>query len=243
MKILVVENNLAAFLTAVYHAYYGHKDAEKITSDAESVTMLDYGIRIETDTALAAKVREGIMKKAGKTAYKEIADAYLSGDKNKEQKLFDYLKLLFAQGKKALTLFSHSTVIAFRDMLNKVRREAHRMKGFIRFAQTENGVYYAFFGPDNDILELLLPHFRIRFNDQKFVLHDLKRKKMAYYDGDKSYTFTAPPRFTVALSEDQLKFAEQWREYFNNVSIEERHNPVLQRHYAPKKYRWFMNEF
>ena len=47
MKILVVENNLAAFLTAVYHAYYGHKDAEKITSDAESVTMLDYGIRLK----------------------------------------------------------------------------------------------------------------------------------------------------------------------------------------------------
>ena len=178
MKILVVENNLAAFLTAVYHAYYGHKDAEKITSDAESVTMLDYGIRIETDTALAAKVREGIMKKAGKTAYKEIADAYLSGDSKIKSKSSLITLNCFCSRQKALTLFSPLNGDSLQGYVKQSAQGSSQNEGVYSFRPNGKTAYITLSSAPTTIFwNCCFPHFRIRFNDQKFVLHDLKRKK------------------------------------------------------------------
>lgn len=243
MKICKVENNLVSFLTAIYHFYYTYKDIEYITSDSNTISMLDDSITVIEDTALAKKVREGIIKKVGMLGYNEIADAYLSCDSAKEQKIFEYLKLLFTQGKKVFTMFSHEVIIAFNDMLKKVRHEAHRMTGFIRFQEMENGIYYSYFGPDNDILELIIPHFRTRFNDQQFVLHDIIRNKMAYYDGNNVQTLIAPEKLNILISQNEILFSKLWKEYFHNVSIENRTNLRVQNQYLPKKYRWFMNEF
>ena len=46
-------------------------------------------------SGLARKVREGIIIKAGEEAYDEVAAAYLSGDKNKEEIIFRYLEASF----------------------------------------------------------------------------------------------------------------------------------------------------
>ena len=243
MKICVIENNLAGFLTAVYHSYYGHKDIDFITSDYNQATMLDTVIEPQTDTALARKVRDGIIKKVGKSHYNLIYTAYLSCDKQKEQKLFEYLQLLFKEGKNILSMFAVPSVIAFNDMVKKVKHEAHRMHGFLRFKEMENEIYYGYFGSDNDILELILPHFEKRFNDQQFVIHDINRKKMAYYDGTKTHFSLAPETVNITISDKEVLFSELWREYNKNVAIDNRKNLKLQNQYAPKKYRWFMNEF
>lgn len=243
MKICIVENNLVSFLTAIYHYYYTYKDTEKIISDTQKVSMLDEAINITEDLSLAKKVKEGIIKKAGNAGYQQISDAYLSCDKDKEQKIFEYLKLLFMHGKKVFTMYSIPSVIIFNDMLKKVRNETHRLKGFIRFQQMENGIFYSYFGADNDVLELIIPHFKIRFNDQQFVLHDIKRKKMAYYDGNNVNTFLAPDSLNITISKNEQLFSKLWKEYFNNVVIDNRKNTKLQNQFAPKKYRWFMNEF
>lgn len=243
MKICVIENNLAGFLTAVYHSYYTHKDIDFITSDYNKATMLDSVVEPETDTLLARKVREGIIKKAGKSHYDLIYNAYLSCDEQKEQKLFEYLKLFFKKGRQCLTMYAEPSVIAFNDMLKKVNHEKHRMLGFLRFQEMQNGIYYAYFGSDNDVLELIIPHFTTRFNDQQFVIHDIKRKKMAYYDGAKTHFSLAPESVNITISDKEVLFSELWREYNQNVAIDNRKNIKLQNQYAPKKYRWFMNEF
>lgn len=242
MKILVPEQNLMGFLTAVYEAYYTHKDAETISSAPETPTLLDQTVDIPADAALASKVRSGIINKAGRDAYDEVATAYLSYDNKKEEKLFCYLKLLFRQGRDVLTMYANSEVIAFRDLLNKVNYEAHRFKGFLRFHELASGVYYSYFGGDNDILELLIPHFRGRFNDQKFILHDIKRGKLAYWDGRTVHLVPAPRTINIILSENELLFSTLWKEYHRNVAVEGRKNLKLQRQFLPKKYRWFMNE-
>ena len=49
-----------------------------------------------------------------------------------------------------------SVVIRIDQLSYKVRREAHRMKGFIRFQQTANGTYMALIAPHYDLLPLML---------------------------------------------------------------------------------------
>ncbi len=242
MKYLVAEGNLAGFLTAVYDYYYVHKEGN-ITSDAEKGGLLDEMTDIKTDLSKAIKVRQGIINLVGAVGYKEITDAYCSCDAEREDKIFEFLKLLFRHGRAAFNMYAEPTVIAFNDLAKKVWSETHRLEGFLRFQQLASGVYYGYFGSDNDILELLLPHFQARFNDQQFVIHDIKRKKMAIYDGKRIETMVAPEKLNIDLSANEEVFSRLWKEYFHNVAIENRKNPRLQRQYAPKKYRWFMNEF
>ncbi|NCA67277.1 MAG: DNA metabolism protein [Clostridia bacterium] len=241
MKILLVESNLAAFLSAVYYAYY-ESSPDLITSNCAIISLLDNVIEISADLVKARKVRKGITEKAGYAAYKEISDAYLSCDPAKEQKIYQYLQLLFKHGKAVFSMHHITEVIAFNDLIKKVRHEAHRMQGFLRFQEMSNGIFYCYFGTDNDILELILPHFTSRFNCQQFVLHDIKRKKLAYYDGAQCHLLPAE-EVTITLSDKEVLISGLWKEYFNNVAISDRANSRLQTQFLPKKYRWFMNEF
>lgn len=243
MKILAPEPNLAGFLTAVYHAYYSHKDASRISSDPQAATLMDECVGIPADIILASKVRQGIIDKAGQDAYTEVANAYLSCDRQKEEKIFDYLRVLFVYGRAVLTMYADPVVIAFRDVYTKVMHEVHRFTGFLRFQELASGVYYSYFGGDNDVIELLIPHFRARLNAEQFVLHDIKRGKLAFWDGASVHLVPAPRTVNVLLSENEILFSSLWKDYHKNVSIAQRANPRLQRQFLPKKYRWFMNEF
>lgn len=243
MKILVCKPNLVSFLTAIYASYYTLKDAELITSDACLCTMLDECIEIGEDEKTAVKVRNGIISKGGKLFWDEVSDAYRSGNKDKENIITAYLKLFFKHGVKVREMFDSPVVIAFNDTFRKVWHEIHRLHGFIRFKELSDGLFYGYYSSDNDVLERLTPHFVPRFNSQRFVLHDYKRGKMAYFDGVSVDFIAAPETVTVELSEAETVFQELWKQYHKNVSIKERENLRLQRQWLPKKYRHFMNEF
>ena len=210
MKLLLCENNFAAFLTAIYHYYYFHKDADGIISDENRVALIDSVISVTTDIELARKVKKGLREKLGVRGYREISDAYLSSNKDKEIILYEFIKLAFAHKYNVYTMFSEPKVIAFSDMLHKVRAEVHRMHGFIRFQEMENGIYYAFFGTDNDILNCLR-RIAARFNCQQFVLHDVIRKKMVYYDGERAHLLLAPFDIDISLSEKEALISELWK--------------------------------
>ena len=51
-----------------------------------------------------------------------------------------------------------------------VSREIHRFKGLLRFRRLQDGLYWAPFEPDYDIISTLAPHFRARLADQRSSL-------------------------------------------------------------------------
>ncbi len=243
MNILVCEKNLVGFLSAVYDSYYVSRNADIITSDINDCTLADSFCASAESMSKARRVRDGIIKKGGMFAYDSVLDAYLSGDRLKEKKIFDFLRLFFARGRSAFEAYDRPCVAAFNDMVRKVRHEIHRVSAFVRFQETKSGIYYGFFRADNDILERVAAVLSPRFNSQKFVLHDIERKKMAFFDGKELVYDAAPEQVEIELSENEEKFVRLWKNYTQNVSIASRENPRLQRQYAPKKYRIFMNEF
>lgn len=243
MKYLICEQNLAGFFTAVYQYYYLYKDACGITSNPDKTTLLDTAIEIPADTALAAKVRSGIIKKTGQTVYKEIIDTYLSCHADKEQYVFDYIRLLLDKGMITRQMYGNDIVMRFNTILKNVRHEAHRMTGFIRLQEMGNGIFYGHFATDNDVIELVMKDMLPRFNSQQFILHDIKREKLIFYDGNICHKFLAPDDVEITLSENESGFQQLWKRYFTSVSIEGRKNPRLQQQFLPKKYRFFMHEF
>ena len=136
MNILVCEKNFVGFLSAVYDSYYTRRNADTVTSDINDVTLADSFCASTESREKARRVRDGLIKKGGMFAYDSVLDAYLSGDKLKEKKIFDFLRLFFARGRAAFEAYDDPRVTAFNDLVRKVRHEIHRVSAFVRFQET-----------------------------------------------------------------------------------------------------------
>ena len=134
------------------------------------------------------------------------------------------------------------TVSDFVYTVQKVCTETHRIKGFLRFSESHGGVIYARYSPDNDVTELVAPHFVKRLSGLPFVIHDVKRNKIAVSDGynvlfDKT---ELPASFVPSARE--TAFADLFKTYYREINVEERKNTKQQDAYMPKRYRKYMSE-
>lgn len=158
------------------------------------------------------------------------------------QTAFRYLLLIAKRGGPVRGMLSHPDVLKAEQALRRVAHEIDRMKGFVRFSESASGTLYAPLSPDNDIVDILARHFSKRLPEYPFVLHDVKRKKAAVWDGE--HLFLAPlQQAEVILSADEEGWQKLWKTYFSAVNIPSRKRIRQQNGYLPKRYRKFMTEF
>ena len=173
---------------------------------------------------------------------REIDRLLRCGDEGHMQAAFRYLLLIAKRGGPVRGMLSHPDVLKAEQALRRVAHEIDRMKGFVRFRESASGALYAPLSPDNDIVDLLARHFAKRLPEYPFVLHDVKRKKAAVWDGE--HLFLAPlQQAEVMLSADEEGWQKLWKTYFTAVNIPSRERIRQQNGYLPKRYRKFMTEF
>jgi len=233
MKIFISDATPDGFFTAVFDAF-----KEKgciITSDNSVQLTLDSEIvRVETDGEKAERVKKGILK-YDREAIGDILLVLRSCDGLKEQTAFAYIKRLMEQKTPVKKAYNLPEVVDFNDILHKVTGEVHKMTGFLRFMESAGGVLYAPYSPDNDITELLMPHFADRFKAERFVIHDLKRKIAGMYDGREWITVYAGEA-EVYLSEYEKSFETLWKKYYKAVNITERPHEKQMKRSMPVRY-------
>ncbi len=158
-----------------------------------------------------------------------------SGNENRGQIAYRYFRRIAETGGPVRDRLHEEDVIDAVECVNRVGLEIHRLHGFLRFLACESGALYGPISPDNDICDLLVPHFRARLKGYPFVIHDLKRKKAAVCDGE--HTFSAPlERADVAVSADETAWQELWRTYYRAVNIPSRERLKQMRGYMPVRY-------
>lgn len=173
---------------------------------------------------------------------REIDRLLRCGDEGHMQTAFRYLLLIAKRGGPVRGMLSHPDVLKAEQALRRVSHEIDRMKGFVRFRESASGALYAPLSPDNDIVDLLARHFAKRLPEYPFVLHDVRRKKAAVWDGE--HLFLAPlQQAEVMLSADEEGWQRLWKTYFSAVNIPSRERIRQQNGYLPKRYRKFMTEF
>ena len=151
--------------------------------------------------------------------------------------LFDYLNVAISNKNIDVSkAFALPEIQAFTDLKNRIYTETHRFKGFLRFMETEKGFYYACYEPDNDITELLVPHFTARLQSP-FIIHDIKRNILALCDGKRYKILDGGDNgVTVFMSESEEIFLDLWQQYYKSINIEERKNLRQMRNYMPERY-------
>lgn len=216
--------------------------ARLMHKDRYQYGIFDEVVLVETQVEEAGKVASSIIETFGQEAFRRIGYAYLSEDEAFGTILFKCLKRAYKLGGMAFENLSDPDILALYKCFNAVARESHRMLGLLRFMELEKGVYYAPFDPTYDLLGLMVPHFTERLNDQVWVIHDIKRRKAAFYNGHEVHFGELDPLDTMSLSAREHDYQKMWQGYFEHIAIDARKNPKLHSQMMPKKYWKYLVE-
>lgn len=235
----IYDGTFEGFLTAVYDSYYSNNKPEKIVSvyDYEP-DLINSTITIYTDIMKSNKVYSAIENKISKDALINVFNVFLSSINNSDTLLYEYIKLGFKLGKDVDMHLHNDTVLSIHNISRKVSLEKHRMLGFVRFTKLNNDIFYSAINPDHNILSLIAPHFKERFQGQNWIIHDVKRETAVIYNGNE-WIFTVMPKNYIDLEkmkDDSEQYESLWKEYFTNIAIKERINPKLQKRMMPVRY-------
>ena len=165
----VYDGTFDGLLCCIFRAFERREDPDEVHPCMPAqLSMLGEPVRVQTDAARARRVEAGIVRTAGVQALCHVRDAVFS--------------CVFRYGPAVHDLLTDDTLLRVRETSQRLWTETHRLREFLRFRELANGVFIAEMTPDNDVTELLMPHFADRFGDMPFVLHDRGRQKAGVWD-------------------------------------------------------------
>lgn len=224
-------------LTCIFESFYEKRIPDDLTTECVQYGLLDEIVTIKTDSEKAERVYKCLKNCKTKYLVSDFNLTFRSGEKSRFKVLFDYLNVAISNKNIDVSkAFALPEIQAFTDLKNRIYTETHRFKGFLRFMETEKGFYYACYEPDNDITELLVPHFTARLQSP-FIIHDIKRNILALCDGKRYKILNGGDNgVTVFMSESEEIFLDLWQQYYKSINIEERKNLRQMRNYMPERY-------
>ena len=201
----------------------------------------EYGLFDEIEEPILPEKEETvnyIIKNIGYNNFNVIFKLYLSVAEDKELIIFYYC--LYSLKYKETTRFMRNNkwINEALKQSSYVSRENHKFKGFTRFKKMNNGIYYAEINPTNNIIFLLSKHFRDRLKDEYWIIKDVNRKLYSLYD-KKNFIIVSEEKFKMNdfnLSDDEDKFLNLWKEFYDTVGIVARKNDRCRMNFMPKKY-------
>jgi len=253
MVIYLFDGSLEGLLTAVFEYYERKPGPVQLVWDKYfQPVMLQETFEVISDEAKAKRVWTGLCKKLGPDWQTRFYKAYLSETAETFQHLLDFCIYIFDNPKGVEQNFGHSSVIAISKMDKSVNREKHRMKAFIRFQETGDGIFYAAVEPDFNVLPLISNFFKNRYAGQKWIIYDIRRHYGLYYDMEKveeirmEYVPEARSEKTripnQLLHEKEELYALLWNDYFKSTNIPARKNMKLHIQHVPKRYWKYLTE-
>lgn len=253
MVTYVFDGSFEGLLTAVFESYdRRQKQVQLVWEKYYQPAILEDSLTIVNDDEKATRVWDALRKKMKTQWVTTFYSAYLSEDPETFQHLFYFAHYIFDNPAGAEANFGNPHVMALDKMNHKVRRESHRMKAFIRFQKTTDGIYYCPVEPDYNVLPLISRFFKNRYADQQWIIYDVRRRYGLFYDLQKveqiTYDFVAEidTKKTVlpaALTDEKEELATLlWKDYFKSTNITERRNMKLHIQHVPKRYWKYLTE-
>lgn len=232
------DGSFSGYLTVIFYAY---SEKEKVQIQKEktySPFLLSTSRFIPTEEDKAERVSDSVISKLSFSTLDNLYNLFLSEEEGADTLGLEYLKLCYRYGD-SINLAKNNDCIRRVDLIFKrVWYEVHRFLGFVRFKEIAPMTFYAAIEPDHNILPLMMSHFKERFSDQNFIIHDQKRHSAIIYDQKDIYLrfLSAQESLELAKAEIDDRFENLFRTYYKATTIEARRNPRLQNAWMPKRY-------
>jgi probable DNA metabolism protein len=251
MTIFIFDGSFEGLLTSVFE-YYERKPGriQLVPQKEYHPVLLDAVFEVISNEAKARRVWSGLKKRISHDWQTRFYKSYLSEDAATFRHLFEFACYVFDNPDGVAQNYGHPAVMAISKMDKSVNREKHRMKAFIRFRETADGIFYAAVEPDYNVLPLIITFFKNRYADQKWIIYDLRRHYGLYYDLDKveAITMEHQPEIRLASAKSDLLHGKEqlyallWNDYFRSTNIPARKNMKLHIQHVPKRYWKFLTE-
>ncbi len=233
----VYDGTFDGLLCCIFRAFERKETPEQVHPRMpEQLSLLGEPVLVATDAGRARRVEAGIARTAGMQALSYVRDAVYSAHPYAGRDAVCYARLVFRYGPAVHDLLTDDTLLRVRDTSSKLWKEVGQLREFLRFKELENGVYIAEMTPENDVTELLMPHFADRLGDMAFILHDRGRKKAGVYDTHGWVLASSAQMRMPAISAREVGYQAMWKMFYETIAIKERENPRLRRQFMPKKY-------
>lgn len=252
MTILRYDGTFEGLLTAVFEVFeYRFSRAEIISDEKYSSEDLFANLHeVVTQKEKSDRVLKKLEITLGKQGITQLLKVYFSERANLEFLILDAIqKSLKNPEQNVLQNYGDHHILEIAKINKSINREVHRMHAFVRFEKLKDEVYFSKIEPDFNVLPLIVKHFKDRYQDQKWMIYDLKRHYGVFYDletvdffypeQDQFYNFK---KTDLLLHEEEVKYQKLWQRYFFKTNIPERKNLKLHHQSLPKRYWKYLTE-
>lgn len=251
MTILSYDSTFEGFLTTVFEIFeFKYQEPQIIKKDDSQHNIFATPIEIVTDIAKSDRVIKKLKDQLQNDGIRTLIYAFLSEKVGVEDLLFKVISYAVAnKNQNIMKDFSNDAVLQVSQITKSVGREKHRMEAFIRFELLKDGIYFAKIDPDFDVLTLIMNHFKNRYQDQKWLIYDLRRKYGVFYDLNTIEIVSLDldlklidEKSSSVFSDSEIQYQKLWWEYFDHTNIKERKNTKLHLQHVPKRYWKYLTE-
>ena len=251
MTILSYDSTFEGFLTTVFEIFeFKYQEPQIIKKEDSQHNIFATPIEIVTDITKSDRVIKKLTDQLQNDGVRTLIYAFLSEKKGVEDLLFKVINYAVAnKSKNIMKDFSNDAVLQVSQLTKSVGREKHRMEAFIRFELLKDGIYFAKIDPDFDVLTLIMNHFKNRYQDQKWLIYDLRRKYGVFYDLKNVEIVSLDldlklidDKSSSVFSDSEIQYQKLWWEYFDHTNIKERKNTKLHLQHVPKRYWKYLTE-
>lgn len=248
--IFLYDGTFEGFLSAVFDAFTCKEDVAIEKREGWQPQFFTETTELETSPEKAERVVNKLLSICGRRGFSAIVQIFLSEEENAETYTFHLVKSVMKYGSKAFSRFQDEKITRAMEFRKRVSKECDKILGILRFTELSNGVFYAPFEPDHNILPLITGHFYERLSGCCWMIHDIRRGNAIYHSDGNMENVEFVDEMTSHLnmanllgkSENEDDFAKMWRGYFKTIAIETRINPKLQRQFMPQRYWKYMTE-
>jgi len=250
MTTLIYDGSFDGLFTAVFEVFeYHYKDVEITGREKffqENIFAEIHEVITQTDKS--DRVLKKLEQHIGKQGIHQLLKVFLSDDPESEILILSAVKQSIQHpGENILENFADSDILKISKICKSVDRERHRMTAFVRFEKMKDGIFFAKIDPDFNVLPLIRKHFKDRYQDQKWMIYDLRRNYGILYDLENCDFFY--PEEKPDFNQYQQKFHDEeknyqtlWQRYFTKTNIVERKNLKLHIQHVPKRYWKYLTE-
>lgn len=240
--IYLYDGSFDGLLCCVFRAFYQKEEPIDIVPQTEMQPSLLTPIFVPTQPEQARRVLSSIPAKIAPAALRWVELAFLSCIPNRELIILRFLRLGYQQGAKVLQQLATPCVHTLLTAAQNVLNEAHLLKGFTRFSQY-GGTLAAEIEPKNQVLPLLLKHFRARMPGESFLIYDRTHQLAVLYSGGRHEFLPLKELKLPQAEKGELLYRRLWTSFYDAISIEGRYNPACRQSHMPTRYWATMTEF
>jgi len=240
--VLLYDGSFEGFLSLVYEVYYEKLSVDSIVKEMPQTLLFERFHEVFTNEANARKVLEAVSKHFTKEQQHTIYNIFLCDSRAHEMALLEYIRIGF-KNPKELRNINNAYLFFIQNLEKELLTLVHKMYGFTRFEELDDGTLYAKIETKFNIVPFLGDHFCKRLGNIPFIIHDIKRS-LAFVKNGEMREIRAIASFDApTYSEEEEKFKALWKTFFKSAAVEGRYNPKLQQSWVPLLYRTYMSEF